>query len=198
MKTLLRIDSSLRSEGSYSRDLGSYFVNEWRREHPNGTIIRRDVTEDTVPHLNQQTVIGFYDSAAKSALLDLSDRLIGELYQCDEILITTPMYNFGIPSQLKSYFDLVIRTEKTFRYEDEAIGLLKNKKAYIITAMGDVKIAELSLAELHLRQMLNYIGITDLHYFAIDGTADEAYVVQKIESQKNNITDKINNRNGGN
>lgn len=189
MKTLLRIDSSLRFEGSHSRSLGDYFVQKWQQSNSNGQIILRDLTKNLIPHLNQQTVDSFYDSKTHTELLKLSDRLIEELYKSDEILITAPMYNFGIPSSLKAYFDLVVRNEKTFVFDEDHRGLLLNKKAYVITAMSDKKDVDTNhnLVEIHLQRMLNYIGIKDISYFPIEGTANKEHLENSIEQQKEQI-----------
>lgn len=193
MKTLLRIDSSLRFEHSDSRNFGDYFVQQWKQSNPGGHIIKRDVTKNTIPHLNQHAVEGFYDNSVQSELLQLSDRLIEELCQADEILVTAPMYNFGIPSSLKAYFDLVVRSGKTFRYEDEPIGLLQNKKAFIITAMGDKKQVEFSLMELHLKQLFSYMGITEIYFFSINGTEERSLVKKRCTSLKMNIINILKN-----
>ncbi len=112
MKRLLRIDSSLRTEQSYSRRLGDYFIQHWKIKHPDGSIIERDVTLWPIPHITQQTVNAFFSENPDTESICLSNELIDELYQCDDILITCPMYNYGIPSSLKAYFDSVIRTKK--------------------------------------------------------------------------------------
>lgn len=189
MKTLLRIDSSLRLQQSYSRNLADYFVQQWQKLNQNGSIIKRDVTIDFMPHLNQQTLNGFYDETIKTGLLGLSDTFIEELYRCNELLICSPVYNFGIPSSLKAYFDLVVRSGKTFRCEEEQIGLLQNKKAYVISVMGDKKekVNEFSLVERHLEKILNYIGISEVLFFTIDGTAERLYAEEMIALQKSNI-----------
>ncbi|NGM66877.1 FMN-dependent NADH-azoreductase [Sphingobacterium sp. SGR-19] len=189
MKTLLRIDSSLRLKNSYSRRAGDRFVQEWKLLNPDGKIKSREVGTDFIPHLDQALFEEFHTVQNPSEKLKLSDELIAELFECDEILITVPMYNFGMPSSLKAYFDLVVRTGKTFRYEDKSIGLLKNKKTYILSSMGDVKTDTLSLVEMHLKQILNYIGIRDIFYYSLDGTADESYVRQQL----NNQTTSFNN-----
>ena len=134
MKTLLRIDSSLRLKNSYSRSAGDRFEHEWKILNPNGKIINREVGSRFIQHLDQALFEEFQSVNSQSDKLILSDELIEELFESDEILITVPMYNFGIPSSLKAYFDLVVRTGKTFRYEDKSIGLLKNKKAYILSS----------------------------------------------------------------
>src|SRR5690606_39458707 len=128
MKTLLRIDSSLRFKKSYSRRAGDSFVQGWKIRNPNGKVKNREVGMRFIPHLDQALFEEFHTVQNSSEKLRLSDELIAELVECDVILITVPMYNFGIPSSLKAYFDLVVRTGKTFRYDDKSIGLLKKQK----------------------------------------------------------------------
>ncbi|MEZ4841711.1 MAG: NAD(P)H-dependent oxidoreductase [Flavobacteriaceae bacterium] len=191
MNTLLRIDSSFRIQNSISRKVGDYFIHEWGKQNPNGKIITRDLAQNPIPHLDHSTWKGFYDSHSPTDLLKRSDVLIEELYQCDEILITNPMYNFGLPSSLKSYFDVIVRSEKTFRYTDEQEGLLTNKTVFAITAMGDRNepLDSLSLSETHLQNILNYIGIENINYFLIDGTSDKEYAVEIMAKQQKRITD---------
>lgn len=191
MNTLLRIDSSFRIHNSISRKAGDYFIHEWRKQNPNGKIITQDLARNPIPHLDYKTWKGFYDSHNSTELLRLSDDLIEELYSCDEILITNPIYNFGLPSSLKSYFDLIVRSEKTFRYSDEQEGLLTNKKVFVITAMGDRKesMSNLSLSEIHLQNIFNFIGIENINYFFIDGTSDKEYAAKIITKQQKRITD---------
>lgn len=190
--TLLRIDSSLRKQGSYSRHLGDFFSDQWKKRNPNSKIRQRDLAKDTINPLNQQTVEGFFGNPDHSDLLKHSDELISELFDADQILITVPMYNFGIPSALKSYFDQVIRIEKTFTYLNGTKGLLKNKKAYIISSMGGETNGQQNLVETHLRMILTYIGITDIHFVTIDGTADESIASQKTLAKEKEILNLLN------
>lgn len=196
MKTLLRIDSSLRVKKSYSRRAGDLFVQEWKIRNPNGKIKYREVGTHLIPHLDQALLEEFHTGTNPSEKLRLSDELIAELFGCDEILITVPMYNFGIPSSLKAYFDHVVRTGKTFRYEDKPIGLLKNKKAYVFSTMGDVKTDNQSLVEIHLQQVLSYIGIRDISYCSLDGTADESRARQQIDNQITSYINMLNKQYG--
>lgn len=199
VKTLLKIDSSLRLQNSYSREMGNYFAQEWKKQRPNGNIIGRDVAQNPVAHLNQETLDGFYGKTNTTGLLKLSDILIEELHQCDELLVTSPMYNFGIPSSLKAYFDLTVRTQKTFRYDGKQEGLLTNKKAYLISAMGDrkEKSENLSLTETHVQKVLNYMGIKEIHCFLIDGTSEQEYANKIMAKQKSTIAKLLNTMNYG-
>lgn len=173
MNTLLRIDSSLRIQDSYSRRMGDYFVKQWKLKHPDGTVLERDTARFNIPHLTQQTVDAFFDESLYSEDLPLSDVMIEELCQSSEILITCPMYNYGIPSSLKAYFDLVIRTKKTFTYDNGIKGMLHHKKAHIISVMGGVHPVPggMNPLETHLTYILNHLGIKDINYFPLEGTA---------------------------
>lgn len=192
MRTLLRIDSSLRLNNSYSRRSGDSFVQEWKALNPYGKVKNREVGTRFIPHLDQELFEDFHTVRNPSDKLRLSNELIEELFECDEILITVPMYNFGMPSTLKAYFDLVVRKGKTFQYENNSVGLLINKKAYILSSMGDFKSDAPSLVELHLQQILNYIGITEIFYYSLDGTADENYARQQLNNQKTIFSNSLN------
>lgn len=195
MNTLLRIDSSLRTENSYSRTLGKYFIQQWILHNPNGNILERDVNQQLIPHITQQTIDAFFSENPDKKSIHLSDELIDELYQSDEILITCPMYNYGIPSSLKAYFDTVIRTKKTFTGNTSLKGLLENKKAYIISSMGGITLDphHRNPLENHLTFLLNHVGITDIYYFPLNGTViDEVSNTEKIALQQSKILKQFN------
>jgi FMN-dependent NADH-azoreductase len=111
-------------------------------------------------------VDAFFSETPNPESISLSDQLIDELYESDEILITCPMYNYGI-LLLKAYFDLVIRTKKTFAGYNIPKGLLENKKASIISSMGGIPSGTLNPLESHLTQLLNHMGIVDISYFLL-------------------------------
>lgn len=190
--TLLRIDSSLRTKGSYSRHLGDFFIKQWKKRNPTSTVQQRDLSKNAINHLNQKTIEGFFGNPNHVDLLKISNELIKELFDADEILITVPMYNFGIPSALKAYFDQVVRIEKTYTYHNGPLGLLKDKKAYIISSMGGEKGDTKSLVEIHLQTILSYIGITEIHCLTIDGTVDQTMAMHKIWIKKNEIINLLN------
>jgi len=194
MSTLLRIDSSLRLNDSYSRRIGDYFVKQWILKHPDGSVIERDTARKMTPHLTQQTYDAFLNENLYTEELLLSDNLIDELYKSSEILITCPMYNYGIPSSLKAYFDLVIRTKKTFTYDQGIKGLLSDKKAHIISVMGGIHSLPggMNPLETHLTSILNHLGITDISYFPLEGTAASDQISKKTELTEASIFNYLN------
>jgi FMN-dependent NADH-azoreductase len=122
---LLRIDSSARVQGSHSRELGDYFERAWTQRFPTAAITRRDLASQSVTHIDGTTIAGMFTppeqhSAEMTAALVQSDRLIAEIKAADALLITVPMYNFGIPSALKAWIDQISRIGHTFSYDGKS------------------------------------------------------------------------------
>lgn len=165
----------MRQAGSYSRTLGDYFILKWREKHKDGVVVCRDVDAQPIPHLSQNVVDVFYGIRKECEEARLSETLINEIKHVDEILIACPMYNFGIPSTLKTYFDHVVRVNKTFRRDGNGYeGLLANKKAFIVTTRGGKKIhkQESAAVDDYLVGILSFIGINNIKVLGIEGTAE--------------------------
>ncbi|MEV5606948.1 NAD(P)H-dependent oxidoreductase [Streptomyces sp. NPDC052225] len=119
MATLLHIDSSVfPGSASASRTVTDAFRTAWEAEHPDGTVVYRDLSADPVPHITADAhLAGFTDPAThtpeQAAAFAARVRLIEELEQADAILIGAPMYNFSIPSTLKAWLDNVILMGRT-------------------------------------------------------------------------------------
>ncbi len=167
---ILIVASSALGEASVSGQLTADFAEQVRSTRSDSRIVVRDVGREPVPHLVEETVKAIRGDAvtpSERAARDLSDRLIGELQEADLIVIASPMYNFGISSTLKAWFDHVLRARVTFRYgANGAEGLLGGRKVVVIEsragdyAPGDPADGQ----EPHLRQMLGFVGITDLTF----------------------------------
>ena len=136
MKNALIITSSAQAEASVSNRLADSYAAQLGAAHPGIEIVRRDVGTDPIPHLTAETVAGIRaepSTAAELAARALSDVLIAELQAADLIVIASPMYNFGMSSTLKTWFDHVLRARVTFRYtENGPEGLLNGKQAVVI------------------------------------------------------------------
>jgi len=117
--TLLHIDSSLfPQEASVSRDVAASFRAAWEAQHPDGTVVYRDLAADPLPHLNAVGAsAGFAapenHTPEQAAAFALRDELARELEQADAVLIGAPMYNFTIPSTLKAWLDQVLLVGRT-------------------------------------------------------------------------------------
>ncbi|ABS66224.1 NAD(P)H dehydrogenase (quinone) [Xanthobacter versatilis] len=185
MKTLLRIDSSARIEGSRSRRLGDALEARWRAGSPDGAVVRRDLAADPVPHIEATTIAGFFTPAdqvtdAMRAATVLSDRLIGEVEAADALLITAPMYNFGLPSTLKAWIDHVVRIHRTVAYDGTTFrGLVTGKAAYVALAYGAGSyepggtLAPFDYAKPYLTHVLGFIGFRDIEVVGVEGTSGE-------------------------
>ncbi|HEX9390135.1 MAG TPA: NAD(P)H-dependent oxidoreductase [Usitatibacteraceae bacterium] len=178
MKKLLQINSSLFSNGGQSSQLANHFVAAWRKQNPQGQLTVRDLAKDPVPHLSAERFQAFLAqpaarSAEQAAVVDFSDTLIAELREADTIVLGLPMYNFGVPSILKAYFDHIARVGVTFRYSEKGPeGLLKGKRAYIFAARGG-KYAGTPLDSQsdYVRAFLNFLGIADVEFIYAEGLA---------------------------
>lgn len=167
---ILIVTSSAQGEASVSGQLAATFADQLRATHPGARITVRDVGRDPIPHLTEATVAGIRaegKTQAEIAARDLSDRLIEELREADLVVIASPMYNFGISSTLKAWFDHVLRARVTFRYtQDGPEGLLGGRKVVVIESRagfygsGDPADSQ----EPHLRQMLGFMGLTDVTF----------------------------------
>ena len=176
MKTLLQINSSIFSSDGQSSQLADQFVASWRAQEPDARIIVRDLAQDQVPHLDAQRVSAFFAqpdarTQEQQAYVAESDALIDELKQAEVIVIGLPMYNFGIPSTLKAYFDHIARAGLTFRYTANGPeGLLTGKKAYIFAARGGIYAGTPLDSQTHyVLDFLGFLGITDVEFVYAEG-----------------------------
>jgi FMN-dependent NADH-azoreductase len=179
--TLLQINTSIHSEGGQSSQLAARFVQAFREHHPEAHIVRRDLAIESVPHLSAERFGAFLSKAAERteaqrAVIEYSDALITELRQADVIVLGLPMYNFGVPSQLKAYFDHIARAGETFRYTDKGhVGLLTGKKAYIFAARGGQYAGTaLDTQTSYVRDFLRFIGIEQIEFVYAEGLAMSA------------------------
>jgi FMN-dependent NADH-azoreductase len=178
MKTLLVVKSSLYSDAGESSRLADAFVETWRAQEPNGRVIVRDLAAEPVPHLTAARFGAFLAkaeerTAEQQSVVDYSGGLIDELRQADVIAIGLPLYNFGVPSTLKAYFDHVARAGVTFRYTAKgAVGLLTGKKSYVFaTRGGHYTGTALDSQTPYVRQFLGFLGITDVEFVYAEGLA---------------------------
>ncbi|HET7671895.1 MAG TPA: NAD(P)H-dependent oxidoreductase [Burkholderiales bacterium] len=169
--TTLQLNSSLFGPNGQSTTLSNEFVA--RR---GGKVMVRDLARDPVPHLDAARFGAFLAKPGErtpeqQAVVDYSDALIAELKAADTLVIGLPMYNFGIPSTLKAYFDHVARAGVTFKYTDKgSVGLLDGKKAYLVIARGGVY-GDAHAHTTYVRDFLAFIGITDVECIYAEGLA---------------------------
>jgi FMN-dependent NADH-azoreductase len=135
MKNILMIEVSPRGKDSASRVVSNKLAERLVDIYPGAKILRHDLAAEHLPHLDGTTLraISTSDPVEEESLrasAHQSDQLTNELLESDLLVMATPMWNFGIPSALKAWIDLVVRPGRTFQYSDSGVlGLAKNKKA---------------------------------------------------------------------
>jgi FMN-dependent NADH-azoreductase len=172
VSNILVINSSAAKDGSVSRILVDHTVDLLRKADAGAAIVRRDLGEGPVPHLttdNLGGVRGVPSTDAEHVARALSDELIAELRGADTIVIGAPMYNFNISTGLRAWFDYVLRAGETFRYSEAGPqGLLAGKRVIVIASRGGLYSEGpgqvLDFQEPYLRQLLGFIGITDVTF----------------------------------
>ena len=176
---ILVVSSSANGDASISNGLVGRFVESVRERNRTVNVVTRDVGANPLPHLTAETVAAIKGEPSTAAELEaraLSDELIGELQQADVVVIASPMYNFGISSTLKSWFDHVARAGVTFRYtESGPEGLLKGKKTVAILSRAGFYSegpgAAMDGQEPYLRAMLGFIGLDDVTWIRAEKLA---------------------------
>ncbi|HZF14784.1 MAG TPA: NAD(P)H-dependent oxidoreductase [Steroidobacteraceae bacterium] len=178
MTTLLTIHSSLFGDAGQSSRLVDQFADLWQRREPHAVLIRRNFAREPVPHLTAERFQAFLKAPAQrseheSAIVAYSDRLIDELRQADVIALGLPMYNFGVPSTVRAYFDHIARAGVTFRYTDQGPeGLLKGKKLFVFSTRGGKHAGTPSDTETdYVKQFFHFLGIDDLTFVYAEGLA---------------------------
>jgi FMN-dependent NADH-azoreductase len=179
MTTLLQINASLNNDNGQSSQLANQFVAAFHQRRPEAKIVVRDVAAaEPVPHLNAERFGAFITkpeerSAAQKAVVAYSDILISELKHADVIVLGLPMYNFGVPSQLKAYFDHIARVGVTFKYTEKGpVGQLTGKKVYVFAARGGVYAGTpMDTQTSYVRDFLRFVGMTDVEFVYAEGLA---------------------------
>lgn len=181
---LLSINASPRSDRSLSRRLTDTFLDEWRVLRPDDEIVHRDVGRTPPPHLTEQWISAAFSPAESRTpqqkdLLRTSDELIDEVLSADVLIISTPMYNYGMPSHLKAWVDQVIRINRTFTFDlargEQPIEPVQSGKTLVMLlssgegyfSPGEPN-AHRNHLDTHLQEALKLIGISNVHRVRIE------------------------------
>jgi len=189
MNTILHIDSSVRAtnnpnpdHNSLSKNIALQFINTWKNNRPKDEYIYRDVGLNPPDFITQDWIGAVFTpeqsrTPAQKERLALSDKLIAEVTAADIILISSPMYNYGMPAQLKAWFDQIIRINKTFDFDlsrdDFPLQpLLSGKTLIIVTSSGEFGFETGGIREdsahlaPHLRTLSKYLGVDTIYEIA--------------------------------
>lgn len=172
MTSTAEVPSQFGSGEPVTKYTSSFAVAELVTANPGARIARRDVGEAPIPHLTAETVAGVRgtpQTESEQRTRRLSDELIAELRAADTIVIGAPMYNFGVPTGLRAWFDYVLRAGETFAYSEAGPkGLLTGKRAIVVESRGGLysegPAKAIDFQEPYLRQLLGFIGVTDVTF----------------------------------
>jgi FMN-dependent NADH-azoreductase len=175
---ILHIDSSINGEQSFSRTLSAAAVARLRELAPQAQVTYRDVAAAPVPQFSESIAAGLFQGQQTPEFerdAKVLSSALEEVLAADVIVIGTPMYNFGIPSQLKSWLDAITVPGKTFSYSEAgAQGLLGGKRVVIASSRGgiygpDSPAASFEHQESHLRSLFGFLGVTQIDVVRAEG-----------------------------
>ncbi|WP_432773155.1 FMN-dependent NADH-azoreductase [Francisella salimarina] len=185
MKKVLHIRSSIKEENSVSRKIGDDLISHFKSTDK-VKVSERDLVDNSVEHINPDFINAMANN--NQDRLATSNKLIEELFENDIIVIESPMYNFSIPSTLKSWIDNIMIARKTFLYTANGPeGLVKNKKAILVLSKGNIysegTAKPLDFQENYLKTILNFIGINDITVICAEGVDLNAEIREKSLKQ---------------
>ncbi|ALV93584.1 MULTISPECIES: FMN-dependent NADH-azoreductase [Pantoea] len=180
---LLHIQVSPDLAGSASRIASARLVEKLRAQHGELEETIVDLAQHPLPHLDAFTIGAFFTrpeerNDEQRAAIATSEKLVDQLFACDTLVISSPMWNLGLPSVLKAWFDHITRAGRTFAFTAEGtkVGLVNGKKVYSVVASGSVfahgPFVQDDQFTPYIRVALEYIGITDVNFIRVDGTHD--------------------------
>ena len=191
MATLLHIKTSLFGDNGQSAQLANSFVEKWQAENSDGVVIERDLASDPVPHLDAYRITALNSPAEErdadqEAVVSLADALLAEVKSADTIVIGLPMYNFNIPSQLKSWFDHLARAGVTFHYTEQGpVGLIEDKPVYLVATRGGLYAEQGQDFQVDfVKQFLGFIGLKDTRLVLAEGLAMDTHRDQSLEQAR--------------
>lgn len=204
MNKVLIINASVRKERSHSRKLTQLFVDNWKRKNPKDVFTHREVGLEEIPPINEQWITSAFikpqDRTEKNQSgVKFSDKLIQEFKEHNIYVIGSPMYNWSIPSGLKSYIDQLMRINETWKFrsgkpDGDYVGLLKNKKMFILSSRGDTgygeneKNAHMNFQTTYLKFVFGIMGIKNISTISLD---NEEFGGEIFERSKKKIYQKI-------
>ncbi len=190
MTRILRIETSIKGEASVSRKLTDRLLARLTAAHSGAKVTERDLSRG-MSAIDGEWMGAVYTPAhqrtpEQTKIAAYSDMLLDEVKAADLLVIALPVYNFGVPAQLKSWIDHLARKGETFTYTDKGPeGLLKNKRAIVALSSDGTRIgSEIDFASGYVRHMLGFFGITDVEFVAADAMVfDPEKTLKAAEAQ---------------
>ncbi|MBZ9630453.1 NAD(P)H-dependent oxidoreductase [Salegentibacter sp. LM13S] len=204
MNKVLIINASVRNEKSYSRKLTQLFVENWKNKNPIDSFTFREIGLVQIPSIDENWIASAFikpqdRTQENQSGVSYSNLLVKELKEHNIYVIGTPMYNWSIPSNLKSYIDQIMRINETWKFRSGEpdgvyVGLLKNKKLFILSSRGDTGYGEnqknehMNFQTTYLKFVFEIMGIEDITVISLD---NEEFGGEVFEKSKQIIYSKI-------
>lgn len=204
MNKVLIINASVRNEKSHSRKLTHLFEKNWTAKNPNDIFTYREVGLEQIPSINEKWIASAFvkpenRTKENQSGVELSDKLIAEFKEHDIYVLGTPMYNWSIPSGLKSYIDQLMRINETWKFrsgepDGDYVGLLNNKKMFIFSSRGDTGYGEneknehMNFQTTYLKFIFGIMGVSDISIISLD---NEEFGGEIFENSKKEIYKEI-------
>jgi FMN-dependent NADH-azoreductase len=196
---ILQVNSSARIEGSHSTTLANALVDRIRADNPAATLTVRDLSRTPHVPLDENALQALFTPADKrtpqqAARVALDDTLISEIQAADVVVLGVPMYNFGVPGQLKDWIDAISRAQVTFRYTASGPeGLLKGKKVYVaLTRGGKYRNTPSDTQVPYLKTIFTFLGMTDVQFVYAEGLAMGPEALQNaLDSARSQIDELV-------
>jgi len=185
---LLHIDSSITGRQSVSRRITASIVAHLKQSEPSLAVTYRDIAAQPIPHQSEAVLAAKATGNASPEIqrdIAAAETALNEFLAADTVVLGAPMYNFGIPSQLKAWIDSLAIAGKTFRYTEKgAEGLCGGKRVIVASARGGIytppsPMAAFDHQETYLRNFFGFIGIPDIAIVRAEGVAIGAEMRQQ-------------------
>ncbi|MGH6646872.1 FMN-dependent NADH-azoreductase [Aquabacterium sp.] len=175
---ILQINSSSRPGASHSSRLAASIVERLRAHQLDATVTVRDLGRAPLGELDEPTLQALFTpaeqrTAEQAARVAIDDAVIAEVQAADVLVLGVPMYNFGVPAQLKNWIDAIARAKVTFTYTEQGpVGLLTGKKVYVaLTRGGLYRNTPADTQVPYLKTVLAFLGMTDVQFVYAEGIA---------------------------
>lgn len=180
---LLHIDSSILGTNSVSRQMTQSIAAQWVASHPGTAVDHLDLAVNGPSHLSIES-LGFRLPPSTVALSEVqkrenavSEALVTQFLAADVVVIGAPLYNFTIPTQLKSWIDRIAQAGRTFTYTDKGPkGLAGGKTVIVALSRGGMYSSSeggqaMEHQESYLKVLFGFLGVTDLRFVRAEGLA---------------------------
>jgi len=196
---LLHVDSSILATSSVSRQLTAEVVEQWRKIHPDTVVEYLDLAVNAPNHFSADTLgikTGIQAEPTQAQRLEnaVSEQLVSQFLASDVIVVGAPLYNFSIPTQLKSWIDRLAQPGRTFSYTDKGLaGLATGKTVIVASSRGGIYSASeggqaMEHQESYLKVIFGFFGITDVRIIRAEGVAmGEAQKSAALSAARANI-----------